>query len=131
MKDKLTPFRDRLEEALKTRNMLPYELSKKTGISQSTISQYRSGYSKPKDEKLNIIANALEVHPAWLKGYPVPMDLNSDGDWTLIETFKQSNPAYAMPRFKLLRSEEKVLEAYRNASKDVQKAVRLMLGLRG
>ena len=61
-------FRKRLEIALSVRGIKPVDLAKKTGISESTISQYRSGYSKPKEARLVVIANALGVDPAWLMG---------------------------------------------------------------
>ena len=66
-------FRNRLEAALAHNNMKPVDLAKATGISESTISQYRSGYSKPKDKRLVVIANALHVDPTWLMGIDVPM----------------------------------------------------------
>lgn len=67
-------FRKRLEIALSVRGIKPVDLAKKTGISESTISQYRSGYSKPKEARLVVIANALGVDPAWLMGLDVPME---------------------------------------------------------
>lgn len=66
-------FKNRLDKALEYNNMKPADLAKKTGISEATISQYRSGYSKPKDKRLIIIANALHVDPTWLMGLDVPM----------------------------------------------------------
>ena len=70
-------FRIRLEKALTEKIMKPIELAEKTGISQSTISQYRSGYSKPKDKRLVKIAEALQVNPAWLMGLDVPEEPQS------------------------------------------------------
>lgn len=75
MINKIEEFNVRLNKALSFRNMKPVELSEKTGISESTISQYRSGYAKPKEKKLAIIANALDVNPSWLMGLDVPMNL--------------------------------------------------------
>ena len=66
-------FRHRLDLALDANDMKPVDLSKKTGLSESTISQYRSGYAKPKDERLMLVASALDVDPAWLMGMDVPM----------------------------------------------------------
>lgn len=68
------PFSVRLSKALDLRDMKPADLARKLGISESTISQYRSGYSKPKDKRLVIIANILRVDPAWLMGLDVPME---------------------------------------------------------
>ena len=70
-------FKERLEKALDYRRMKPVELARMTGISEATISQYRSGYSKPKDRRLVMIANALHVDPAWLMGVDVPMNKSS------------------------------------------------------
>lgn len=66
-------FRTRLEYALNFRGLKPVDLSKRTGISESTISQYRSGYAKPKEKKLLTLANALSVSPSWLMGFDVTM----------------------------------------------------------
>lgn len=71
-------FKTRLNKALSIREMKPVELAKKCGISESTISQYRSGYAKPKDQRLALIANALGVQPAWLMGMDVPMVEHSE-----------------------------------------------------
>lgn len=66
-------FKIRFQKALEYRNLKPIDIARRTGISEATISQYRSGYSKPKEERLTIIANALDVNPAWLMGLNAPM----------------------------------------------------------
>lgn len=66
-------FSARLEKALELRQIKPVDLARSTGISESTISQYRSGYAKPKEKKLVLLANALQVDPSWLMGMDVPM----------------------------------------------------------
>lgn len=66
-------FKIRLQKALNAQNMKPIDLSMRTGLSEATISQYRSGYSKPKSGRLVLIADALGVDPAWLMGLNVPM----------------------------------------------------------
>lgn len=67
-------FKYRLEKALAIRGMRPKDLAVKSGISESTISQYRSGYAKPKEKKLALIASVLNVNPTWLMGLDVPME---------------------------------------------------------
>lgn len=69
-------FKDRLKECMEIRNIKPVELSEKTGLSKPAISHYMSGYSKPKSDKLYIIAKALDVNETWLMGYDVPMERN-------------------------------------------------------
>ena len=73
-------FKYRLDTALAASNMKPIDLAHKTGLSEATISQYRSGYSKPKDKRLVQIANALNVNPSWLMGLDVPMNIADTGN---------------------------------------------------
>ena len=39
----MAEFKDRLEEALKLRDMKPAELARVSGVTEGTISQYRKG----------------------------------------------------------------------------------------
>ena len=70
---KIEEFKDRFNKALSMRDMRAVEVTAKTGISEATISQYRSGYAKPKADKLQILADCLDVNPTWLMGLDVPM----------------------------------------------------------
>ena len=70
----VSTFQQRFNEALQIRDIKPVDIAKRTGISESTISQYRSGYAKPKQDKLAILSNALYVNPVWLMGLNVPME---------------------------------------------------------
>ncbi len=76
MNKKISPFKDRLKQALDFKKMRPVDLCNKTKISQSTMSQYLSGYAEPKKERLTIIADALNVNPTWLMGLDVDMEHN-------------------------------------------------------
>lgn len=67
-------LKNRLKVALSYANMRPIELARKTGISKSSISQYMSGYTKPNDERIYLISQALDVSEAWLMGFDVPME---------------------------------------------------------
>lgn len=67
------PFAQRFEYALARSGMTAAELSKKTGVSEAVISQYRSGKYEPKQDRLEQFAKALDVNEAWLMGYSVPM----------------------------------------------------------
>lgn len=64
----------RIKEALTIRQMKPIDLARASGIPKSSISQYMSGYVEPKQDRLYLIAKALNVKEAWLLGYDVPMD---------------------------------------------------------
>lgn len=65
---------ERLKIALAKREMKPIELSTKTGIPKSAISQYMSGYAKPKDDRVYLICKALGINEGWLLGYDVEME---------------------------------------------------------
>lgn len=64
---------ERIREAMKINNIKQVTLCEKTGIPKSAMSQYVNGTISPKDERLGLLANALGVSPAWLKGYDTPM----------------------------------------------------------
>lgn len=64
----MAEFRERLEEAMKLRGVSAAELSKRTGISEGGISQYRKGLYKANQKNLEKIATALFVPIHWLMG---------------------------------------------------------------
>lgn len=68
---------ERICKALRIRGMKQAELSERTGIPKSAISQYCSGAFKPKQQRLFSIAEALNVDEAWLMGLDVPMERSS------------------------------------------------------
>lgn len=73
MLDNKTPLAKRLKTALLMRNMKQSELCEKTKIPKSAMSQYISGSFEPKQDRIYIIAKALDVSEAWLMGYDVPL----------------------------------------------------------
>ena len=72
--DSVSEIKNRIKLALSIRNMSPTQLGEKTKIPKSSISQYMSGYAKPKQDRIYAIAQALDVSEAWLMGYDVPME---------------------------------------------------------
>lgn len=66
--------KNRLKKILSIRNIKPIELSNLTGIPKSSISQYLSGYAEPRQNRLFLLAQALNVSETWLLGYDVPME---------------------------------------------------------
>ena len=66
-------FEKRLKEALELREMSQTELSKKTGISKAALSQYMKGLYRAKQDRVELLANALNASEAWLMGYDVPI----------------------------------------------------------
>lgn len=66
-------FSQRLKKALEELNVTQTELCKRTDIPKSAMSQYVSGNFQPKQDRLYKIADSLNISPAWLMGYDVPM----------------------------------------------------------
>lgn len=65
---------ERLKIALETRKISQKELADKTGINKSAINMYVHDVNCPRNDKLFLLSEALEVNEAWLMGYEVPMD---------------------------------------------------------
>lgn len=71
-------LKDRLQQALDRKGWKSVDLVEATGVPKGAISYYLSGKSKPKADRLYIIAQALGVSEAWLLGYEVPMHRTDD-----------------------------------------------------
>ena len=52
---------EKFESLLKERNLTPYKVSLATGIAQSSLSDWKRGISKPKVDKLKILADYFGV----------------------------------------------------------------------
>lgn len=64
----------RLLEAMNKNKMTAKELSDKSSVSESSISQYLHGLFAPKNKTAAKLANVLHVNPMWLMGFDVPME---------------------------------------------------------
>ena len=71
---KQSDFASRLSQALEARGLKAADLSKKTKVAEGTISCYINGRYEAKQNRVKVFAEALDVNPAWLMGYDVPMD---------------------------------------------------------
>lgn len=58
----------RFEELLEKHGVTPYKVSKETGISQATLSDWKKGKTTPKQDKLQIIADYFNVPLSYLLG---------------------------------------------------------------
>lgn len=67
--DYINDFSSRFKYALKLRNKKAVDVCRVTGLSSALISQYLTGKFEPKNDKAVIIANYLNVSPAWLLGW--------------------------------------------------------------
>lgn len=64
---------NRMKLALEIRKMKQVDLINRTGINKGALSSYLSGRYSPKQDKIYLIANALNVDEAWLMGADIPM----------------------------------------------------------
>ena len=76
---------ERIKFAMNVRSKKQAELVRETGISKGAFSSYLSGLYNPKMDKLELIANALDVNVNWLSGENVPMENGSDRENTPAE----------------------------------------------
>lgn len=111
-------FIERLNSILQKRNLSQADLSKMTGIRSSSISDWLNGKYEPKQDKIAIIADALNVSPVWLIGYDEPSTNQTEGYYVDPETAEYAEYLRTRPEARLLFS------ASRGISKeDMQKAV--------
>lgn len=115
MKDQ---FIERLNSILQKRNLSQADLSKMTGIRSSSISDWLNGKYEPKQDKIAIIAESLNVSPVWLIGYDEPSTNQTEGYYVDSETAEYAEMLRTRPEARLLFS------ASRGISKeDMEKAV--------
>lgn len=103
----------RLKKALSIRNMTQAELCQKTKIPKSALSEYIKGLYDPKQDRLIILSEALNVDPVWLMGFDVPMEKDD----------KKRSPHEPT----LTEGEKLVLELFRQIPEDQQPMVLAMI----
>lgn len=111
-------FINRLKSIMSERKITQSELSKRTGIRQSSISDWLNGRYEPKQDKIYLIAQALGVSPSWLLGYDETTSNQTEGYYVDPETAEFAEYLRTRPEARLLFS------ASRGISKeDMEKAV--------
>ncbi len=103
----------RIRKALDIRNMKQSELCRKTKIATSAMSEYLSGLYEPKQDKIYLMSEALNVDPVWLMGFDVPMEQEQ-------KKFSPHDPT-------LTEGEKLVLELFRQIPVDQQPMVLAMI----
>lgn len=100
-------FIERLNSILQKRNLSQADLSKMTGIRSSSISDWLNGKYEPKQDKIAIIADALNVSPVWLIGYDEPSTNQTEGYYVDPETAEYAEYLRTRPEARLLFSAAK------------------------
>ena len=106
----IEPCSVRIRKALSARNMTQTELCAKAKISKSSLSEYLSGKHEPMQDKVFILAQALNVDPVWLWGYDVPMEKKE-------EEVKKDSPT----ELQLSEGEKLMLEVFRLIPEEQQR----------
>lgn len=70
-------FGDRLREQRKACGLTMEELGKKIGVTGAAISRYELGQREPSFRGIELLAEALNVSPAFLQGYELPAEVTS------------------------------------------------------
>ena len=114
---------DNIFEIMKERGLTAYRVSKDTGISQASIADWRKGRSKPKIDKLKILAEYFGVSLASLTGESNEIDDTQqmqapNGYYVDKETAEYAEMLRTRPNARLLFSAAKDI-----SKEDMQKAV--------
>ena len=104
----------RIRKALSIRNMTQSELCRRTKIATSAMSEYLRGLYDPKQDKIYIMSQALNVDPVWLMGFDVPME-------------KEDKKISPVEEGSLTEGEKQVLELFRAIPEDQQPVVLAMI----
>ena len=103
----------RIKKALKIKGMRQAELCKLANIPKSSLSQYLNGDFEPKQDRIFLMAQALNVSEAWLMGFDVPMERQD----------KKTSPTEA----DLSEGEQILLDLFRRVPEDKQELVLQMI----
>ena len=71
--ERINSCAERIKLAMELKGIKQSDICKVTGIPKSAMSQYVSGSFEPKQNRIYLIAKALNVSEAWLMGIDVPM----------------------------------------------------------
>jgi transcriptional regulator with XRE-family HTH domain len=66
------------EKLCRERGITPYRVSKDTGISTATLSDWKTGKSNPKADKIQRIADYFDVPAEYIQTGMYPIDINKD-----------------------------------------------------
>lgn len=124
---------ERLKELMALKGLRQIDIAEKTGLGKSAISQYVSGKITPKQDKVYILAEGLNVSPTWLMGYDVPMEKEkipatenpNNGYYTDPEVAELAEKLRTNPNGRILFDASKDL-----SKKDIEIVLNLIQGLK-
>ncbi len=109
---------ERIFKKLEELSMTQKEFSEKTGIRQSTISEWKKKKTNPSADKIMIICKVLGVDPNWLlSGSTVKGKRRNQVDWYVVD--KNSELGYLVESYNRMESGQKErLKGYIEAMED-------------
>lgn len=111
--DRVATCAERIRAALTIKGMKQSDLCRLTKIPKSALSQYISGAFEPKQDRIYLMAQALNVSEAWLMGLDVPMERQA----------KKTSPEEPQ----LTEGEKILLDLFRRVPEDKQELVLQMI----
>lgn len=111
--DRVATCAHRIKTALIIKGMKQSDLCRLTKIPKSALSQYISGAYEPKQDRIYLMAQALNVSETWLMGLDVPME----------RQIKKDSPVEP----KLTEGEKDLLALFRLVPEDQQQLVLRMI----
>ena len=106
---------ERIKTALSLRGMKQAELCRRINMPKSALSQYLSGLYEPKQDRIYLISQALNVSEAWLMGLDAPME-------------RQDKKKAASPEgIVLSEGEQMLIDLFRKVPEDKQQLVLQMI----
>ena len=111
--DRVATCAERIKKGLTIKGMKQSDLCRYTQIPKSALSQYISGAYEPKQDRIYLMAQALNVSEAWLMGLDVPME----------RQVKKASPSEA----ELSEGEKMLLNLFRRVPEEKQELVLQMI----
>ena len=111
--DRVATCAERIKKALYIKGMKQSDLCRLTKIPKSALSQYISGAFVPKQDRIYLMAKALNVSETWLMGLDVPME----------RQVKKVSPSES----DLTEEERMILDLFRRVPDDKQQLVLQMI----
>ncbi len=112
---------DRIFEKLHDISMTQKEFSERTGIRQSTISEWKKKHTNPSAEKILVICDVLKVSPEWLlSGIDTDGGYRGKPDWFVVD--RKSEIGLLIETYNQLDEQcRKRMHGYLEALKDFSK----------
>lgn len=106
----------RLKEAMESKGMKAVDLSAKSGVLRSSLSQYINGSHNMSNKAAGAIGEVLDVNPLWLMGFDVPQKPMKPDILIIYDNLNEQYQAELLKRAKELEMLQRMSE-YMNKMK--------------